>query len=380
MSKMPLLAALLAAFLSLAGCGTEKSIALYNDGIDAAAREDYEEAARLFALAVERRADDPQARYNLGLALIELDRFAEAETHLREAAALDPMDPEAQELLGTSLEKQGKLPEAKAAYRASLNIKPTHVPALLGLAAIALAENQNRAAQDYATEASDLDPNNLEANVLLSEAYFRNGEYSSAYGQILTAKRLKPTDETVQFLFGKIAYSRRMYEDALDALAGARSLGLASDELFLYLGLTNLALGSLGDAERDFRLSIYKNDANPRAWRGLGETYMVMKKWADANDAIGRATGLDPDDDQLALDRALIAMNTGDLDRAAADLEAVIAKPGAPQTTGYYLGHAYLRLRRDADARAAFERFIAIYEGGGALLDEARAIVDRLSP
>ena len=380
MTRLMIIAAAAAVCLGLAGCGPDKSIAFYNSGIDAANREDYAEAARLFALSVQHGPRDAEARYNLGLALFRLRRYAEAEVHLAEAAAIDPQDPAARELLGASLEKQGKLAEAKSAYRASLNIKPTHVPALLGLASIALAEDQNRAAQDYATEAADLDPNNLDANVLLSEAYFRNGDYNSAYGQILTAKRLKPSDAAVMLLFGKIAYSRRMYADALGALADARALSLSSYDLFLYLGRTNLALGALADAERDFRLAIYKNDAGVRAWRGLAETYIAMKKWPDAAEAVARASALEPESPETEIDRAIVAMNTGDIDGAVSDLEAAAARAGAPQITSYYLGHAYLRQGRDAKALSAFERFLAIWQGESSLREEARSIVERLRP
>ncbi len=62
------------------------------------------------------------------------------------------------------------------------------------------------------------------------------------------------------------------------------------------------------------------------------------------------------------------------------ELEAAAARPGAPQITSYYLGHAYLRQGSNAKALAAFERFVAIWEGEGAIREEARAIVDRLTP
>ncbi len=202
---------------------------------------------------------------------------------------------------------------------------------------------------------------------------------AAAYGQILTAKRLNPSDAAIVFLSGKIAYARKMYEDALDALERSRALAQANDEVFLYLGLTNLALGRLADAERDLRLAVYRNARNALAWKALAETYIRLKKWTGAGDAVTRSLAIDPDNAETVLDRALVAMGTGNLSPAAADFEAVAVREDAPGITAYYLGHVYLRLDRRADARSAFERFLKTWEGDPALADEAKAAIDRLS-
>ena len=85
-----------------------------------------------------------------------------------------------------------------------------------------------------------------------------------------------------------------MYADALDALQSARALGSATDELFCYLGLTNLALGDTGEAEKAFRLSIFKNKENADAWKGLAETYIREKRWREADEAVEQAARIDP--------------------------------------------------------------------------------------
>jgi protein O-GlcNAc transferase len=372
-----LLAASLAAS---AGCGPDKSIRYYNLGLDAVKRDDYNEAVRLWEESIKYRPDDPETRFNLGAALIELKRYAEAEIQLRRATELNPLDPDAQHLLGRSLEQQDKLPEAKRAYEFALSIKPTHVPSLLGLASTALKEDQNRSAENYATQAAELDPNNLEANMLLSEAYFRNGNFNAAYAQLQSARRLEPTNPDLLLLLGKAAYERRMYADALEALEAARALGTTTDELFCYLALTNLALGDTPDAEKHFRLALYKNPDNALAWKGLAETYIAGKKWNEAAEAAAKATALNPDDPETALDDAIVAMGSGEPAAAARKLEALRARPDAPEITNYYLGHAYLRLRENAKAREAFQLFAATWEGDKAIAEEARALVEQLAP
>jgi Flp pilus assembly protein TadD len=362
------------------GCGPDKAVKAYNLGLEAANREDYPEAVRQWNEAIGYRSDDPETRYNLGAALVAMKRYAEAETHLREAVALNSLDADAHYMLGKSLEEQEKLPEAKNAYESALGIKPNHVPSLIGLASIALTEGQNRSAENYATQAVSLDPGNLEANMLLSEAYFRNGDFNAAYGQILSARKLGPVNASLFYLTGKIAYSRRMYADALDALQSARALGSATDELFCYLGLTNLALGDTGEAEKEFRLSIFKNKDNANAWKGLAETYIRQKRWREAGEAVEQAARIDPADPDVLLNGAAVRMGTGDLSGAVRVLEALRARAHYPPIADYYLGHAFLRMGDEAQARAAFQRFVETWEGDRALTEEAKVLADRLAP
>jgi len=372
---------LIAAFLVvISGCGGDKALKYYNLGLDAVQRNDLDEAIRLWTESLNYRPDDPETRFNLGAALMERKRFAQAEIHLATAVELNPLDPDTQHLFGQCEEELGKIPEAKHAYEFALSMKSTHVPSLVGLASIALKEGQNKSAENYATQAAEMDPNNLEANMLLSEAYFRNGNLNIAYGQLLSARRLGPTNPELLFLLGKVDYARRMYADARETLEAARTLGKSTDELYCYLGLTNLALGDAPEAEKYFHLSIYKNDANVQAWKGLTETYMRENRWREAADAVAKASSLDPNDPATTLDNAVVKMNSGDPGAAVRMLEALRARPDAPPITLYYLAHAYLRTQRNADARAAFEQFARTWEGDAAFADEARAIAARLAP
>jgi Flp pilus assembly protein TadD len=171
-----------------------------------------------------------------------------------------------------------------------------------------------------------------------------------------------------------------MYADALDALQSARALGCATDELFCYLGLANLALGDMGEAEKEFRLSIYKNRENAKAWKGLAETYVREKRWREAGDAVQQASRIDPSDPETVLDGAAVRMGTGDLSGAVSVFEALRERPQYPPITDYFLGHALLRMGSNAQARAAFQRFVETWAGDQTLLEEAKAIIARLTP
>jgi Flp pilus assembly protein TadD len=368
------------AMLADPGCGGDKSVRYYNQGLDAANRDDLDTAIRLWNEALRYRPDDAETRYNLGMALISKKRYAEAEVQLREAIRLSPQDYQAYQLLGESLEAQDSTVEAKRSYEFSLSLRPNYVPALIGLASVALAENQNKTAEDYAARAVETEPSNVEANLLLSEAYYRNSNFSAAYGQLLAARKMAPSNPEMLVLLGKVEYARHMYPDAIGTLESARNLGVATDELFLYLGLSCLAIDRLTDAEKYFRLAVFKSDRNESAWKGLGETFLKQKKWRDAADAITRALAINPDDAEAMLDHALIAMYTGDFATAARELETVKRRPDAPQITPYYLGHAYMRSGKKTEARIAFQEFVNTWQGDRTLLNEAQSILATLAP
>jgi len=68
--------------------------------------------------------DDPNAHYNLGVALKSAGRLDEAVTHYRRAVKLNPDFAEAHGNLGNTLKDLGQFEEAIASYRRALSIRP----------------------------------------------------------------------------------------------------------------------------------------------------------------------------------------------------------------------------------------------------------------
>lgn len=72
-------------------------------------------------------------RLNQALILLRQEKYAAAETALREALKVNPKSPYAQNLLGIALREQGKFAEAKAAYEAALALDPGYAKAHFNL-------------------------------------------------------------------------------------------------------------------------------------------------------------------------------------------------------------------------------------------------------
>jgi tetratricopeptide (TPR) repeat protein len=90
------------------------------------ARREYKEALAANPRLVE-------ARNNLGVTLLQLQRPADAEPFFREAAEMEPDYADAHANLGMALLQQGKASEARESFLRALKIAPTHPIAYRGL-------------------------------------------------------------------------------------------------------------------------------------------------------------------------------------------------------------------------------------------------------
>ena len=80
----------------------------------------------MYRALIERDPANAEAFYNLGVALKQLDEFADAESHLRKACELDPALPEAPFTLGVVLWQTGRPSDALAEFRAAIARKPDY--------------------------------------------------------------------------------------------------------------------------------------------------------------------------------------------------------------------------------------------------------------
>jgi len=76
--------------------------------------------------ALQEKPDDPQAHYNLGIALKEVERLDDAAIHFQQCIDLDSNNVEAYNALGNVLRIQDQHDRAVTCFEKSLAIQPTH--------------------------------------------------------------------------------------------------------------------------------------------------------------------------------------------------------------------------------------------------------------
>jgi Flp pilus assembly protein TadD len=127
----------------------EKGSQSYNAG-------DIEEALSRFTEAVELDDEHEEAHYYLALALQEMKRPDEAETHYRRSIALKGNEAKTHADLAELLHHQGRREEAESEYRTALELEPSNAIAIMNLGTLLRDTGRFSEATELYTRARDL--------------------------------------------------------------------------------------------------------------------------------------------------------------------------------------------------------------------------------
>jgi len=172
---------------------------------------------------VERRPQDPEAYYHLGVLSLADGRMAEALGLFRKALALKPRDGRLVAMIARIHMMNNELPEAAKLIEAQL--PSTDDKALLYAlqGEIALQRGSLPDAEENMKKALDLDPSLLEGYVLLGAIYVRQQAQEKAIEAYRALARQKPRSPLPHMLIGMMQESkgrldeaRVSYEKALD--------------------------------------------------------------------------------------------------------------------------------------------------------------------
>ena len=184
----------------------------------------YAEALAVTRIAVERRPEHFQAHFNLGATLDELGRFEEAETHLRRAIALNPQARDAYLNLSKALYEQGRYAEALEAARVAIEQDPDFVEAHFNLGVILNMLGRFEEAETHLRRAIVLNPQARKAHFSLGIALYKQGQYAEALEATRVAIEQDPDFVEAHFNLGVVLDKLGRFEEAETHLSRAIAL------------------------------------------------------------------------------------------------------------------------------------------------------------
>lgn len=153
---------------------------------------DSERAFTALETAVKLEPENPKARYHLGLAYDRKGRFSDAAKQYAIAVERRPQMYDAQFQLATALRMSGDNAGAVTAYEALLRNEPTHIGALSALSEVYEAVQRMDDAEQSLITITRLQPNVAYHQYRLAKFYERSGNKNKAHAAFVRADSLKP--------------------------------------------------------------------------------------------------------------------------------------------------------------------------------------------
>jgi tetratricopeptide (TPR) repeat protein len=310
----------------------------------------YRTALSLWQDTVQQAPHNPYAHSDLGMALADAGRTAEAIEHYQEAIRLKPDYAPSYNNLGNALLNLGRTPEAIQQLEHALRLTPDYPSAHsnLGIALYSLARLPEALA--HFEEASRLDPNNASIHSDLGNALHALGRIPEAIEHLELALRLKPDSATAHNNYGSVLASLGRFQEAIQHYQHAlrirpqyadayynqantllrmqrfsdavenyeKALQITPDfpEAYNNLGITLTNLNRIPEAMEKYRQAIRVKPDYPEPYNNLGNALVLLGRIAEAREQFERAVQLDPRYADAQLRLMLALAETGQLPEA----------------------------------------------------------------
>ncbi len=308
-----------------------------------------------------------ESNLNLGLQLAKAGQ-PDAEQYLRAATKLKPTShvAEGQGRAWLSLAhvlEATKPDEAIAAYHQAAVLQPRDPEPHLEAGLLLEKQNQFFDAEQEYKQALEIDPSSLDAVTGLANIYMRGRRFPEAEAALRKLTAAHPEEAGAHIQLGRVLAAEGKYDDAISELqAGAK---FAPTDLSLQRDLADLysAAGKNDQAEGAYRMLITAHPDDAELHRGLGQSLIRQKKYPQAQQELLTAVKLKPDLGAAYGDLAFAASENKDYGLTLKALEArAKLLPEIPIT--YFLrASAYDHLRDIKQAVANYQLFLQTANG-----------------
>src|SRR3974390_1298232 len=269
-----------------AGLWAELGIAYYKKSDDANAIPNFEKA-------LAENPGEGEATQLIGICLYLAGRPGAAIPYLQKVLTWYPRaNVDAAYILGVSYIQNKQYDEARQTFAKMFGFSGDSAAAYLFCGRILFRLEFTAVTEEYAQEATALDPKLPMAHYLLGELYLYQAKTDQAIVQFEQEIQLNPSYANVYFKLGD-AYSRaERYDDAERLLQRSVWLDPNSSGPYILLGKVLLKKSEAELAARALSRAIAMDPGNPMAHQLLGQCYRALGQSADADRELRQAADL----------------------------------------------------------------------------------------
>lgn len=220
---------------------------------------------------------DFTAHFNLGAALQNAGRDAEAITSFQKALQTRPNHPAALTNLAVSLQTVGRSAEAINHYRQALRANPDYAPARYNLANLLLAKGDVAEAITHLRESLRLRPDDAGTLNSLGSALAMQGKLDGAAKHFAESLRLDPSNADAHVNFAAVLVALKRPSEAISHYEQSLRLNPNNAEAHNELGALLANLGRLKEAIPHFEQAIKLDPNNSAARENLRRAKAMVK-------------------------------------------------------------------------------------------------------
>ena len=214
------------------------------------------EAKREFEQALALKSDYADAHANLASALGVLGDHAAALEQARQAIALKPQAAEAHYNFGVALTRLGRLPEAANAVGEAVRLRPGFVEAHTWLASVLLQLNRPTEALREAEASLAIKPQATDARFLLGAALVQLGRFPEAIAAFEGVTHAEPNHVEATYALGTALLQAGRFADAITQFQATLRLKPEHFGAHSNLGLALWQMGKLPEAAAQFEAAL----------------------------------------------------------------------------------------------------------------------------
>ena len=249
--------------------------------------EDYRSAVHFWSDVVAKRPNDSRGHNNLGIALANQGRLAEAVVHYSKALQLDPRFPARHRNLGDALASQGKFDEAVVHYSKALQLDPSSAETHNNLGVALAGQGKFADAIVHYSQALKLNPNNTEAQNNLRVALVGQGNLADAI------VHYSPSSAEAHRNLGDVLASQGKFDEAISHYSESLRLNPASALTHRQLGVLLAEQGTLKESIAHFS-EVVRLEPSAQAHYNLGFALVRDGKVPEAIRSLETAVKIDP--------------------------------------------------------------------------------------
>jgi len=254
----------------------------------------YRDEESLWRDALATYPNSAKSHLNLGFALMNSNRGAEAIDEFRETLRLDPESHEAHFNWGTVLKNEGRLEEALKHFAQAVEVAPNHFDCrrMCGIVLTELKRYPEAIAQFE--QALKIRPDSEVIHYNLGLALRESGQLPEAAQRYAEVLRVAPHDAITRNSYGNTLRMLKRYPEAIAQFNEALRIDPKLRGAYFNLGLTYEAMGEREMAIQQYErsLKLYPGDAECRY--ALGNALSALGRRQEAADQFHRAVELNP--------------------------------------------------------------------------------------